>query len=444
MSNQWIKLGAGIIAAALVYSAFGSAPELAAGLGILTLIAILWITETFHITFTALLIPVLAVFSGVFSVVEAFREFANPIIFLFLGGFSLAAVMQKQGLDKRLACSLVRLSRGRLDHAMLLLFAGTALLSMWVSNTATTAMMLPLALGLLADRPYEENKKTYWFLLLGVAYSANIGGIGTLVGSPPNAIAAAHTGLSFMQWLKIGMPAVLVMFPLMLIILWLIYRPSSQRIAISQEVNPPLNIQQKLTLAVFLFTVSLWLFSKPICDLTGIKGGFDSVVAMMALLLIGILRLATWKDIERAADWGVLLLFGGGLTLSAVMLETGASQYLAESVALLIAELPLFLVVLLIAAFIVFLTEITSNTASSALLIPIFISIAQSMGLSPVVLAALIAIGASCAFMLPVATPPNAIVFGSGFVPQRQMMRVGIVLNVCMIVVIAAGAWLIL
>jgi sodium-dependent dicarboxylate transporter 2/3/5 len=444
LTNQWIKLGIAIIAAGLVYAAFASTPELAAGLGILTLIAILWITETFHITFTALLIPVIAVFSGVFSVAEAFSEFANPIIFLFLGGFSLAAVMQKQGLDKRLACRLVKLSRGRLDHAMLLLFAGTAFLSMWVSNTATTAMILPLALGLLADHPYRDNKSTYWFLLLGVAYSANIGGIGTLVGSPPNAIAAANTGLTFFEWLKVGLPAVIVMFPLMLLILWLIYRPTRQRIQISQEVNPPLNIQQKLTLAVFLITVTLWLLSKPICEFLGIGGGFDSIVAMMALLLIGTLRLATWKDIERAADWGVLLLFGGGLTLSALMLDTGASRYLAESVALLIADLPLILVVLLIAAFIVFLTEITSNTASSALLIPIFISIAQSMGLSPIVLAALIAIGASCAFMLPVATPPNAIIFGSGYVPQKEMMRVGIVLNLCMIVVIAVGARLFL
>jgi sodium-dependent dicarboxylate transporter 2/3/5 len=444
LKHRWIKLAVALLSASLVYRVFESTPELATGLGILTLVAILWVTEAIHITFTALLIPVLAVISGLFTVPEAFREFANPIIFLFLGGFSLAAAMRKQGLDKRLACNLVRLSRGRMDHAMLLLFTGTAFLSMWISNTATTAMMLPLAMGLLAHHPYEENKKTYWYLLLGVAYSANIGGIGTLVGSPPNAIAAANAGMTFLEWMKIGLPAVLVMFPLMLIILWLVFRPGVQNIVIKQERNPPLNGQQKATLAVFLLTVTLWLLSKPICDLTGIGGGFDAIVAMLALLLIGILRLATWKDIEHAADWGVLLLFGGGLTLSAIMKTTGASLFLAESVSMLLGDAPLFVFILTVAAFIVFLTEISSNTASSALLIPIFISIAQTMGLPPVLMAALIAVGASCAFMLPVATPPNAIVFGSGYVPQKEMMRVGLLLNLCMIFIIASGAWLFL
>ncbi|MDX1335893.1 MAG: SLC13 family permease, partial [Gammaproteobacteria bacterium] len=213
---------------------------------------------------------------------------------------------------------------------------------------------------------------------------------------------------------------------------------------VPQVEQQPLNREQMMTLAVFALTVLLWLLSKPICLLLGIGGGFDAIVAMNALLLIGVLRLASWKDIESGADWGVLLLFGGGLTLSAMMQATGASHYLAEQVVTISDGMPLIVFLLMSAALIIFLTEITSNTASSALLIPIFISIAQAMSLPPMIFAMLIAVGASCAFMLPVATPPNAIIFGSGYVPQRQMMQAGLRLNLIMILLVGSAAWLVL
>ena len=234
------------------------------------------------------------------------------------------------------------------------------------------------------------------------------------------------------------------MLPLMLILLWMVIRPEIDRTPVPQVTPQPLNREQKLTFAVFALTVFLWLMSKPICQLLGISGGFDAIVAINALLLIGILRLASWKDIESGADWGVLLLFGGGLTLSAMMQATGASHYLAEQVVNLSDGMPLVVFLLMSAALIIFLTEITSNTASSALLIPIFISIAQAMSLPPMVFAVLIAVGASCAFMLPVATPPNAIIFGSGYVPQRQMMRAGLWLNLAMVFLVGSAAWLLL
>lgn len=444
MDSRWIKLVVAILLSGVTYWMCRDNPELGVGLSIVVLIATLWVTETFHITFTALLIPVLTVLTGIFTVTEAFREFANPIIFLFLGGFALAAVMRKQEIDKRLACGLIRLAGGRRDLAILLLFVGTAFLSMWISNTATAAMILPLALGLLANRPYENNKRLYWFVLLGVAYSANIGGIGTIVGSPPNAIAAANADIDFLQWMSIGVPAVMIMLPLMLWLLWFSLRPAIDQTPVPQVEQQPLNREQMMTLAVFALTVLLWLLSKPICLLLDIGGGFDAIVAINALLLIGVLRLASWKDIESGADWGVLLLFGGGLTLSAMMQATGASHYLAEQVVTISDGMPLIVFLLMSAALIIFLTEITSNTASSALLIPIFISIAQAMSLPPMIFAMLIAVGASCAFMLPVATPPNAIIFGSGYVPQRQMMRAGLKLNLVMILLVGCAALLVL
>ncbi len=418
--------------------------QLRIGLAILTSVALLWMTETFHITVTALLVPILAVASGVFTVPEAMKNFANPIIFLFLGGFALASALHKQRLDERIAGLVIRLARGKMLLASVLLFFTAAFVSMWISNTATTAMMLPLALGMLSRLPYEQNRNTYWFVLLGVAYSANIGGIGTLVGSPPNAIAAAAVGISFAEWMKVGIPAVLLMFPAMLALLWLVFRPDLSRTFEMSDNAKPMGTEQWLTLGVFLVTVGLWLFSKPVSQFMGISKSFDSIVALFAIVLLCALKLVNWKDIEQSADWGVLLLFGGGLTLSAVLKATGSSVFLAESISGFLAGAPLIIFMLVITAFVVMLTEIASNTASSALLVPIFVSIAQAMGLSPVVLAAVIAISASCAFMLPVATPPNAIVFGSGYVPQRQMMRAGAFLNIVMIGLIGVVSWLML
>jgi len=444
MPGRKITLPLALLAAAALYLLAPYDPALKTGLSILTLIAILWVTETFNITVTALLIPVLTVLAGVFTVGEALQNFANPIIFLFLGGFALAAALNEQQLDRYIAGHLLRLARGRLAHAALLLFLAAAGLSMWISNTATTAMMLPLVLGLLRQQPYSEHRRTYWFMLLGLAYSASIGGIGTLVGSPPNAIAAAAVGLSFLDWLKIGLPVAVAAFPLMLVALWLVLRPTLN-LRVEHLAEPlPLNRQQWLTLTVFAATVLLWLFSAPLARLFGIDGGFDSLIAITALLLLCMLKLVSWKTVEGTADWGVLLLFGGGLTLSAMLQKTGSSEFLAYSIGQLLSGAPVVLFVLAVAAFVVMLTEIASNTASSALLVPIFVGIAGALGMSEVVMAAVIAIAASCAFMLPVATPPNAIVFGSGFVPQTRMMRVGIVLNLLMTLLITAAAMLML
>jgi sodium-dependent dicarboxylate transporter 2/3/5 len=429
-----------LAAAAAIYLLAPLEPTLKTGLSILALIAILWMTETFHITVTALLIPVLTVIAGVFSVADALRNFANPIIFLFLGGFALAAALSEQGLDRYISAHVVRLARGRLGLATILLFLTAAGLSMWISNTATTAMMLPLALGLLKQLSYEESKRTYWFVLLGLAYSASIGGIGTLVGSPPNAIAAAQVGLNFVGWLKIGLPVVLIAFPLMLVVLWMVMRPQLNHRFSEPDSHQPLTRMQWMTLGVFSLTVLMWLFSGPISKLVGVKGGFDALIAVIAILLLCMLRLVSWKAVEKSADWGVLLLFGGGLTLSAMLKETGTSLFLAESISSLLEGAPLVVFVLVVAGFVVMLTEIASNTASSALLVPIFVGIAGVMGMPEVVMAAVIAIAASCAFMLPVATPPNAIVYGCGCVPQTQMMRAGVVLNAVMTALITGFA----
>jgi len=444
MNRRLFTLLLAIIVGSLIYWGLELALEIRIGLSILATIAILWLTETFHITITALLIPLLTIFSGTFTVVESLVNFAHPIIFLFLGGFALAAAIKSQGLDVRIALFVMRISRGRMSLGVILLFAATAFTSMWISNTATTAMMLPLALGLLASLPYEKNRRTYWFVLLGIAYSANIGGIGTLVGSPPNAIAAAAVGIGFADWLLFGLPTVVVMFPLVVGVLWWVLRPNLSELEVNRATIEPMQREQWLTLLLFLVTVLLWLLSRPLSELLHIEKGFDSVVAVGAIIVLTAVRVVHWKEIERSADWGVLLLFGGGLTLSALLQTTGTSLYLAESITTMLEGAPLILFLLAIVIFVVMLTEVASNTASSALLVPVFVSIAGAMGLSPTIMAAMIAIAASCAFMLPVATPPNAIVFGSGYIPQQQMIRAGIVLNLLMSLLITSGVWLLL
>ncbi len=429
---------------ALLYNTLPFEPNVVLGLSMLVFIAILWLTEALHVTVTAILVPVMAVLFGVFNTQTALNNFANATIFLFLGGFALAAAMRVQGLDRVIADKVLQMARGRMNLAIFMLFGVTAVLSMWISNTATAAMMLPLVLGILSKVDQERGHSTYVFVLLGIAYSASIGGIATLVGSPPNAIAAAQVGLSFSEWMAFGLPVSLILLPIAVALLYLILKPDL-RGGFDLNVEPVVWNQGKvLTLVIFFLTVFMWIFSKPINDMLGGIKSFDTIIALGAIILVCFSGAAKWKDVEKTADWGVLLLFGGGICLSNILRETGTSMFLANELSVLIADLNIVVVILVIAAFVVFLTEFASNTASAALLIPVFSGLAEAFGVSPVILAVLIAISASCAFMLPVATPPNAIVFASGHINQSEMMRVGFVLNlVCIILLslIAVTFW---
>ncbi|MBR9857219.1 MAG: DASS family sodium-coupled anion symporter [Gammaproteobacteria bacterium] len=434
---KWGILSANLLLFLLLLNTLPFDPGVTKGLSLLVFIAVLWLTEAIHITITALLVPLLAALLGVLDTKEALGNFSNSIIFLFLGGFALAAAMHSQQLDRLIASRILRLAKGRLGTAVFLLFATAAFLSMWISNTATTVMMLPLALGLLSCLDGERYRSTYIFVLLGVAYSASIGGIATLVGSPPNAIAAAQVGLSFSEWMALGLPITLLLLPVAILVLYLLFRPKlSERIVLPEE-HISWTGKRKMTLAIFCITVLLWIFSGPVSKALGGLSSFDTIVALLAIALIGITRVAEWKHIEKHTDWGVLLLFGGGLTLSHVLKATGTSEFLAHHLADMLGHASPFVILLVITAFVVFLTELASNTASAALLIPVFVAVAEGLGLTPVMVASVIAVSASCAFMLPVATPPNAIVFGSGYIRQKDMMRAGFVLNLVCISMLA-------
>ncbi len=419
------------------------------GLALLVFIAVLWLTEALHVTVTALLVPLLAIGLGLVATKNALAAFADPTIFLFFGGFALATALHIQKLDRMIANKIMALARGKLFVASIYLFSITAFLSMWMSNTATAAMMLPLAMGVLSQMDREANHNTYVFILLGIAYSANIGGMGTLVGSPPNAIVASQLKLTFSDWLQYGLPIMLILMPLMIGTLYLVFKPKlNVRFEKHFEVIE-MNKSRIITLCIFVTIALCWVFSSQInpmlSNLLGLEkkmASFDSVVALLAAVVICSTGVATWKQIQDNTDWGVLMLFGGSLTLSAVLRDSGASKILADGIVFLIEGGHFYLIGLLVAAFIIFLTEFTSNTASAALLVPIFISIAQSLGMPELGLALIIGLGASCAFMLPVATPPNAIVFGTGEIRQSEMVRVGVLLNIVCIFVIATVGYL--
>ncbi|ABO24356.1 DASS family sodium-coupled anion symporter [Shewanella loihica] len=418
-----------IVLFALLYNFLPFEPGVNTGIAILVFAAVLWLTEAIHISVTAILIPIMGVLLGVFETKAAMSNFANPIIYLFFGGFVLAAALNHQGIDRRIAQKVLTASKGKLSIACMLLFGITALLSMWISNTATAAMMLPLALGILRQLDFKEHRSTYLFMLLGIAYSANIGGIGTLVGSPPNAIAAAQVGLSFADWLEFGLLTVALMLPSMLIALYIYLKPNLNVVCEIPKSNEQLALQGKLTLLIFLTTVCCWIFSKPISNALGGIKQFDTIVALGSVVMLAGLGLVDWKKIEKTTDWGVLILFGGGLTLSAILKTTGTSVFLAHWVTDIFGNTHMALFTFAVIFFVVMLTEFASNTASAALLVPVFAAIAEALGLSPVMLSVLIGIAASCAFMLPVATPPNAIVYGSGFIKQSEMMRAGVIIN---------------
>ena len=402
------------------------------GLLVLLLCAGLWMTEIVPLPVTALLVPVISYFMGILSPKEAMAPFSSTIIFLFMGGFTLAALLNKHGIDRWLADKVTTMSNGNLWVSVVGFFAVTSFLSMWMSNTATTAMMIPIAIALV-DKTYPRMRT---MIILGTAYSANIGGNGTAVGSPPNGLAVSALDIDFFTWFKVGFPTALVMFPVVIIALWLMIKPEKDakvnRLSDHNSMN--WSSEAKGTIALFLFTVICWIFSSQIGASLGLKN-FDRMIAILITALAPAFKLITWKELEDKIGWGILLLFGGGLCLSVVLGETGTSLWLAT--ALINSISTPWIIIFACIALMVFLTELSSNTGSAAILIPVMIALSNQF--DPAVTYALVfgvGLAANCAFMLPVATPPNALVYGTGYIGQKDMIKTGIILNIFSIFVV--------
>lgn len=438
LRRRFMLVGISILAFILVKFSLPFEDKVNSGFALLVFIAIMWLTEAVHVSITALLIPFLAVVLGLVQVKGALANFANPTIFLFFGGFALSAALHKQGLDRYIANRLIELAKGRVSVAIMLLFLATGILSMWISNTATAAIMLPLSLGVLANLNEETDRNTFVFVLLGIAFSASIGGFGTIVGSPPNAIASQYLGLDFFGWMKLGIPFFIFMFPAMIAILWFVFKPKLNFQFAVQKEDFKWTFHRKLSIVIFALAALSWIFSKPLSELLGGIKDMDSLIALGAAVAVGVSACAKWPDIQKNTDWGVLFLFGGGLTLSSVLGSCGASKVLAENVALVLGGAPMFFVVAGVSIFIIALTNFTSNTASAALLVPLFGGLGVEMGMPSALMPLIVGFGASCAFLLPVGTPPNAIVFGTGKIKQMEMVKGGFWLSVISVILLVA------
>lgn len=396
---------------------------------ILVLAALLWVTETIPLFQTSLLITVLLVLFKIFSFSEAVRHFADPILVLFFGGFLIAQAMQRIKLDTVIA----RYVTGHVTSARVALLAvmcTTAFLSMWISNTASTVVMIPIALGIVAKvgRRMTEFAKA---MVLGVAFSANIGGIGTIIGSPPNAIAVAQlaefTGseITFLGWMLHAIPLVLVLIPVSWgLLMWMF--PFTQRAITTTRRVPALTREQKLFIGVFCATVALWLTTR----VHGLSSSLIALLGALALFFVSLLDASDLKEI----NYGVLLLFGGGLVLGKAMFSTGVSSYFATLLGTSLANAPLFLVLASIAIASILFGALASNTATAAVLIPVLLPLAGMVSLSPKLFALLGGIAVSLDFLLPVGTPPNAIAYATETITIRDMLKAGSILTICAVI----------
>ncbi|MBI1386632.1 MAG: DASS family sodium-coupled anion symporter [Rhizobiales bacterium] len=431
------------------------------------LMIIWWMTEALPLAATALVPVVLLPIMGVQASEEVARAYAHPLVFLFLGGFLVAKALEGWGLHRRLALTIVRYGPSGPAGLIGSLMVATAFLSMWISNTATAMVMLPIALSIAATaRSTEGPGEPSDFsaaLMLGVAFSATIGGMATLIGTPPNALLAAYMAsvhgieIGFAAWMALGLPIVAVLLPLTWLVLTrIVFQVEAAdlpepRSAGSGEFEAPLEPGARLTAAVALLT-GLALVLQPLAAslLPQAPLSDAGIVVAAALILLAVpapggagRRLLDWQQ-ALTIRWDVLVLFGGGLALAAAMQSSGLSQAIGDGVSRL-DFLPTAAIVLLAMVVIVYLGELASNTAVAAIFLPVAGSVAAGLGVGPAELVLPIGLAASLGFMLPVATPPNAIVYGTGGVSSRQMLRAGALLDVLTIpivyaIVLALGA----
>ena len=437
-----------------------------AAIGIL--MAVWWATEAVPIAVTALLPIVLFPMFGVASIQDTVSPYANKVIFLFLGGFIVAFAMQRWNLHRRIALSVLQHSGGDGRSLVGGFMLASAMISMWVMNTSTTMMLLPIAISIInvihktVKGLDEKAKEDFQFsLLLGVAYGATIGGMATLVGTAPNAMFAAFmlenydTSINFANWMMVGLPLSAMMLPLAWIALtrWVFnvdFVTSDEARATLRSMKlemGSITVPEIRVAIVFVLMASTWILRPVLVKIPALSALDDSLIAVAGAIALFLVPsgeksdplLLRWKYAEQL-PWGVLLLFGGGLTLAGAVSRTGLAEWLGSSLQA-VGTLPLIMIVILAATLIIFLTELTSNIATTATFLPVVAAVAIEAGYDPIMLAVPVTLAASCAFMLPVATPPNAIVFGSGMLTIPRMARAGLVLNLIGIVLVSAVAY---
>jgi solute carrier family 13 (sodium-dependent dicarboxylate transporter), member 2/3/5 len=441
---------------------------------ILAMMVVLWITEALPLAVTALIGPVLAIVLQVAPARTVFAPFADPIIFLFIGSFMLAEAMFAHGLDRRIAFGALssRAVGGSPTRILLVYGAVGTGISMWISNTATTAMMFPIGLSIVAHltQGQESDQSSRNFataMMLMAAFGASIGGLGTPIGTPPNLIGLgmldriAHVKISFFQWMLLGVPLALALFLFLVIYFrwqllrgWKVDAARADRIHEELRKLGPISPGQRNTLIAFGATVFLWLFPG-VLAIVGLRGSGlarwyeaavpESVAAMIGAILLFLLPInwrarrftLSWEQAVQI-DWGIVLLFGGGLSMGALAFSTGLADAMGHGITRWLPMHTALSLTVLFTAVAIVMSEAASNTASANMIVPVAIAVSQAAGIDPVQPALGATLGASMGFMMPISTPPNAIVYSSGHVPITAMMRHGIVLDVAGFVAIVA------
>ena len=442
----------------------GLTPEAHKTAALFLLMGVWWATEAVPVAVTALVPLALFPMLGIVDIQSAANPYANKTIYLFFGGFLIATAIQKWDLHKRIALFVLEYAGSNGASLILGFMLTAALISMWVMNTATTIMLLPIGLAVITvvketvkGLNDQEMESFQLALLLGIAYGATIGGMSTLIGTGPNGMLAAfmadnyNLDISFVDWMKVGVPLSIVMLPCSWLILTrIIFKVEFET---SQETKDLLStMKQELgqfdgaefkVFVVFVLTAVTWMLRTVLDDINGLEGLSDAGIAMISALFLFLLpsgdkekkgSLLEWKDAQENVPWGLLVLFGGGLSLANAVQSTGLAVWMGN---LIPQGISIVLIVILVVTMIIFLTELTSNMATTATFLPVVAAIAIQSDFNPLLVTAAVALAASCAFMLPVATPPNAIVFGSGLIKVPQMARAGFLINVLGILVVS-------
>ena len=399
-------------------------------LAVVTVAVVLWVSEVIPLYITSLIASFLLIVVAGFGPQEIFAPYFDPVIVLFLGGFVLARGMQKHGLDSFLAWSLLRRVGPNPYLFILGIMSMTAFLSMWMSNTAAAAIMVPICIVVLRENQLFSTSSGFAKgCLLAVAYAATIGGIGTVVGSPPNAIAVRFLAdnnveiveISFLGWMVQALPFVIVALIFVWLMVCVLNKPEVTEIHFGAK-EEGLTREQGIVLIVFAITALGWLSTQ----LTGLA---SATVALVPIILLYGLGLLDDTDFGKIS-WGTLLLFGGGLSLGSALIQARIDILMAEALTRQLGGMPVFLILLILIYFGILVTMIASNTASAAILVPLMIPVAKGVGIDVRTMAMVIAIGVSLDFMMPVGTPPNAITYSTGLVRVKEMIKNGVIMNV--------------
>ena len=443
----------------IIQNPIGLSTEGRLTLAVFSLMGIWWAFEALPLQVTALMPLVLFPLLGVVEIGVISKEYMNKVQFLFAGGFIIAIAIQKWGLHKRVALNILRLSGLNANGIVASFMLASALLSMWVMNTSTAIMLLPVAISVIkviTDTVKEiDDNQSYNFqlcLLLGIAYSASLGGIATPIGTSPNGVLIQFAGdnfnkdIGFANWIAFGLPVTIILGPLVWYLLTKFIYPVNFKASINakaeletmlSELGTMTNEEKKVVI-VFTFTAFCWIFRQVLDDLPGLSLLDDSVIAMIGGLSLFFInrkdkkeKLLNWEDAQNGFPWGLIFLFGGGMALAYVVNDSGLALWLAS---LIPSQTYFFIVLFIVITMVILLTELTSNLTTTVTFLPVVASVGLNLGISPMLLILPLTLSASCAFMLPVATPPNSIVYASGLIPIQKMVKAGIIINLISII----------